>query len=82
MYRFAYLCVCVLYCLFHKHSRIVPFPVLARSKAWVSGRSLVVTASSNSAGGMDLSLVNVVCFQVQISAADRSLVQGSLTECF
>jgi hypothetical protein len=67
---FAYLCVCVLYCSFYKHSRILPVRVAARSKAWVNGCSLVVTAGSNSAGGMDLSLVNVVCFQVQLSAAD------------
>jgi len=71
----------VLCCYFIKHSRIAPVPVAARSTASVSGRSLVVTAGSNSAGGMDLSLVNVVCFQVKLSAADRSLVQGSLIEC-
>jgi hypothetical protein len=59
----------------------VPVPGAAQSKVWVSGRSLVVTAVSNSAGGMDLSLVKFVCFQVQLSAANRSLVQRSITEC-
>ena len=57
-----YVCVCVLYCLFYKHSRIVPVPVPAQSKAWVSGHPLVVIAGSNSAGAMDLSLVHF-CFQ-------------------
>jgi len=28
-----------------------------------------------------LSLVNAVCFQVEVSAMGRSFVQGSLTEC-
>ena len=71
------------YCFgyFITHNRTVLVPAAARSKAWVSGRSLAGTAGSNPAGGMDLSLVNAVCFQVQLSSADRSLVQGTLTEC-
>ena len=35
-------------------------PVVARSKAWVCGRSLAGIVGSNPAGGMDVSLVSVV----------------------
>jgi hypothetical protein len=60
-----------------------PFPVAARSKAWVYGRSIVRIAKSNPAGDMDISmsLVIVVCCQVEVSAIDRLLVQRSSTEC-
>jgi hypothetical protein len=34
--------------------------------AWVCGRSLAGIADSNLAGGMDVSLVNVVCCQVEV----------------
>ena len=42
----------------------------AQSKAWVCGRSLVGIAGSNPAGGGDgcLSVVSVVCCQVEVSA--------------
>jgi hypothetical protein len=53
---------------------IVPIPVAARSKAWVCGRSLA-------AGHGCLSLVSVVCCQVEVSATGWSLVQRSPTEC-
>ena len=46
----------------------------ASSKAWVCGCLFRGTASSNPVGGMD-----VVCGQV--SAAGRSLVHSSPTEC-
>jgi hypothetical protein len=60
----------------------MPMPVAARSKAVVCGRSFAVIASSNPRGGMDvLSLVNVECCQVEISATGRALVQRSPTEC-
>jgi hypothetical protein len=43
--------------------------VAARSKAWSCGRSLAGIAVSNPAGGMDiLSLVSVVCYQIEVSA--------------
>ena len=32
-------------------------------------------------GGMEFCLVGVLCYQVQVSASGRSLVQGSSTEC-
>ena len=54
--------VCNLYCL-------LPIPVAARSKAWVCGRSLTGIVGSNSAGGMDVSFVSVVCCQVEVSAS-------------
>jgi hypothetical protein len=46
-----------------------PVPVTARSKELVCGRSLAGTAGSNPVGGHGfLSLVSVVCRQVEISA--------------
>jgi hypothetical protein len=43
--------------------------VAVPSKAWVCGRSLTVIAGSNPAGGHGcLSLVSVVCCQVEVSA--------------
>jgi hypothetical protein len=60
---------------------LLPIPVAKRSKARVCGRSLAEVAGSNHAGGMDvLSLVSVVCCQVEVSAAGRSLVQRSPTD--
>jgi hypothetical protein len=59
-----------------------PVPVAARSKAWVCGRSLAGIAGSNSARGHGcLSVVSVVCCQVEVSATGRSLVQRSPTDC-
>jgi hypothetical protein len=57
--------------------------VAAQSKAQVSDRSLAANVNSNSVGGMDicLSLVNVVCCQVEVSATGRSLVQRNHTVC-
>ena len=52
----------------------------ARSKAWVCGRSLAAIVGSNPAGSMDVSLVNVVCCQVEVPAPGRSLIQRSPTE--
>jgi len=57
-----------------------PIPVATRYKAWVCGRSLAVTASSNPIGGMDVYLVGVVCCQVEISATGWSLVQKISTD--
>jgi hypothetical protein len=57
-----------------------PIPVAARSKAWVRGRSLAGIAGSNPAGGMNVCLLWILCVvQVEVSATDWSLVQGSLT---
>ena len=54
----------------------------ARSKAWVCGRCLACIAGSKPTWGKDvLSLMSVVCCQVEISAAERSLVQRITTEC-
>jgi hypothetical protein len=56
--------------------------VAVRSKAWVCGRSLTGILGSNPAGGHGcLSLVSVVCCQVEVSATGWSLVQRSPTEC-
>jgi hypothetical protein len=38
-----------------------PTPVAARSKAWVFGRSLAVFEGSNTARGMDVCLLWVLC---------------------
>jgi hypothetical protein len=46
-----------------------PIPVAARSKTWVCGRSLAGIAGSNPAGGNGcLSVVSVVCYEVEVSA--------------
>jgi hypothetical protein len=59
-----------------------PIPVAVRSKAWVFGRSLTRIVGSNLTGGHGcLSLVSVVCCQVEVSATSWSLVQRSPTEC-
>jgi hypothetical protein len=58
-----------------------PIPVAAPSKAPVCGRSLAGIVGLNPAGDGCLSLVSVVCFQVQLSATGRSLLQRSLTVC-
>jgi hypothetical protein len=42
--------------------------VAARSKAWVCGRSLPGVVGSNPPGDMDISLLCVVCYQVEVSA--------------
>jgi hypothetical protein len=58
--------------------------VAARSKAWVCGLSLAGIKGSNPAGGGGyrcLSLVSVVCCQVEVSATGWSLVQRSPTDC-
>ena len=59
-----------------------PIPLAARSKAWVCGRSLAGNLVSNPTGGTDvLSLMSVVCCQVEVSASGCSLVQKSPTVC-
>ena len=46
-----------------------PVPVAARSKAWVCGRSPAEIVGSNPTGGHGcLSVVSVVCWQVEVSA--------------
>jgi hypothetical protein len=39
----------------------MPVPVVARSKAWVCGRSLAGIVGSNPAKSMDVSLLWVLC---------------------
>jgi hypothetical protein len=51
-----------------------PIPVAARSKAWDCG-------FESSRGHGCLSVVSVVCCQVEVSASGRSLVQRSPTDC-
>jgi hypothetical protein len=48
-----------------------PVPVAAPSNTWVCGRWLAGIAGSNPVGGMNisLSLVSIVCCQVQVSAS-------------
>jgi hypothetical protein len=53
-----------------------PISVAARSKAWVYGLSFTGIAGANPAAGHGcLSVVSVVCCQVEVSATGRSLVQ-------
>jgi hypothetical protein len=48
---------------------------------WPCGRSLAGIVGSHPAEGMDVSLVSVVCCQVEVSATGWSLVQRSPTDC-
>ena len=54
--------------------------MVARSKAWVCGRSHTEIERSKPAGAW-MSVVNVVCCQVEVSTTKRSLVQKSPAEC-
>jgi hypothetical protein len=48
----------------------------------VYGRLSVVIVGSNPARGKNiLSVLSIVCYQVEVSATGRSLVQSSTTEC-
>ena len=47
----------------------------ARSKARVCGHSLAGIAGSNPTGIVDVYVANALCFQVEVSATDRHLVQ-------
>jgi hypothetical protein len=59
-----------------------PISVAGRSKARVCGRSLARIVGSNPAGGNGyLSVVRIVCCQVDVSMSDRSHVKRSSTEC-
>jgi hypothetical protein len=61
---------------------VLPTPVAARSKAYVCGRSLAGIADSNTAGGMDVCLLWMLCVvQVEASAKGRFLLQRSPIEC-
>jgi len=49
----------------------MPVPVVTRSKAQVCGRSLADIVALNPTGGMDaLSVMSVVCCQVEVSATN------------
>ena len=56
-------------------------PVAARSKTWVCGRSPAETGFESRRGHGCLSVVSVVCCQVEVSATGWSLVQRSPTDC-
>ena len=55
--------------------------MVTRPKAWVFGCSLAGFGVSNSAGGMDVFLLSVMCCQVEVYATGQSLVQRSPAEC-
>jgi hypothetical protein len=60
----------------------VPIAVAAGCKAWVCGCSFTGIAGSNPARRHGcLSVVSVVCCQVDVSATGWSLVQRSPTDC-
>ena len=48
----------------------MPVPVAARSKAWVYGRSPAKIVGSNPTEGMDMSVVSVVCCQLEVHATN------------
>jgi hypothetical protein len=58
----------------------VTIPVVARSKAWVCGRSLAEILGSNHTRAC-LYFVSAVCCPVEVSASGRSLVRWIPTEC-
>jgi hypothetical protein len=54
----------------------MPIPVAARSKTWVCCRSVAGTVGSNPAGGHGcLSILSVVCCQVEVSATGRETTE-------
>jgi hypothetical protein len=55
--------------------------VAARSKWWVCCRLLAGITGSNPTKGMDVSLVSVVCCQVEVPATGQSLIQMNPTVC-
>ena len=76
--------------LYAQHIGVSPCPLFtlmfkgrrAVYKAWICGFSLAGIAGSNPAGGMDVSLVYVVCvLQAEVSASGWSLVQRIPTAC-
>ena len=66
---FCIVCTVFLYCFIYVYL-FLPVPVAARSKAWYCGRSPAEIVGSNPTGGMDLSVVSVVCSQVEVSATN------------
>jgi len=65
-----------------RNNLTAPVPVAARSKASVCGRSPAEFVGSNPIRGHGcLSVVSVVCCQVEVSATSLSLVQRSPTDC-
>jgi hypothetical protein len=55
---------------------IMPIPVVTRSVAWVCGRLVAGIAGSNTARGMDISLL---CLYVVLSCVGRGLWDGLIT---
>ena len=53
---------------YHRNIFCLSIPVAVRSKASVFSRSLTGIVGSNPAGVMDVSVVSVVCCQVEVSA--------------
>jgi hypothetical protein len=65
-----------------QHQSSMPILMAARSNSWVCGRSITGIAGSNPAGSIGVCFfVSFVCFQVEVSAPGRLLVQRNLTEC-
>ena len=73
---------CILISVFYWLKYGMPVPVAARSKACFCIRSPAEILGSNSSGGHGcLSVVSVVCCQVEVCASDRSPIQRSPTDC-
>jgi hypothetical protein len=66
--------------MFLRNGSVFLIPLAAPSEVWICCRSLAGIADSNTAGSMDVSVVNVACCQVEIAVTGRSLIQ-SLSEC-
>jgi hypothetical protein len=69
-------------CVIHKHTAFpVPIPVVARSNVGRRPLAYWDCGLESCRRHGCLSLVSVVCYQVQFSATGRSFVQRSPTEC-
>jgi hypothetical protein len=66
----------------HK-TKVWPIPLAAPSKTQVCGQLLAQIAGLNRVGCMNesLSRLSLLCCQVEVSAAGRSLVQRGYTDC-
>jgi hypothetical protein len=59
----------------------LPIPIVRGVRRWSAGFRLLVCGFESLRGHGCLSVVSVVCCQVEVSATGMSLVQRSPTEC-
>jgi hypothetical protein len=64
-----------------QNMRLDAMPVATWANEWVCGSWQAEIACSNPTGGVDISLVNVLCCLTEVSVMRRSLVKGGRTDC-